>query len=168
MNISNFLSTLNGNWLAQQTVHNLYLESNSSHKCEVIYKPIPNNNELISSILDSYPNKYSHIDALEVAWINKNMKTSYELSYTLYFFTLKDTAYGRFIKWNKNGNLVPTQGKFRWNKNGILNFTTQKESIYIDEKFYMPSDKLRLSTSIVKQYGICTQVSFVSEIKFNQ
>ena len=120
MNISNFLSTLDGNWLAQQTVHNLYLESNSSHKCEVVYKSIPNDCKLVSSLLDSPFDKYSNIDTLEVAWINRNLKTSYELSYTLYFFTLKNTTYGRFIKWDKQENLVPTQGKFKWNENGIV------------------------------------------------
>nr|YP_010336679.1 chromophore lyase cpcS/cpeS [Rhodospora sordida]UNJ15085.1 chromophore lyase cpcS/cpeS [Rhodospora sordida] len=165
MSISKLLSNLEGKWLAQQTLYNVILEKTYSQKSEVYYKLIRSTSPLLPNINKQIP-QYDNLDVLEVSWQNSDT----QLEHIICFFSisLQKTRQGKFIKWDQHQTNKLTTGNFKWNKHGILNLTTSKTNLRINEKIYTPTNRLKLSSSIIKKYGICISVSFISEIKFNQ
>ena len=163
MNIQNFLSTLDGRWLTQQTALNIYLGKNTTNKCEVTYKYISHIEPSLVSSFDKQ--QYSSMDIQEILWGNRSLDLSSSILYSLYFFTYRNSFNGKFVKWNSNELPCYTVGLFNWNTNDILSMRVIKNTTEIEEKIHIPSTKLRLATSIIKKFGICTHVSFMSEIK---
>ena len=74
MNIQNFLSTLDGRWLTQQTALNIYLGKNTTNKCEVTYKYISHIEPSLVSSFDKQ--QYSSMDILEILWGNRSLDLS--------------------------------------------------------------------------------------------
>nr|YP_010338595.1 chromophore lyase cpcS/cpeS [Rhodaphanes brevistipitata]UNJ18545.1 chromophore lyase cpcS/cpeS [Rhodaphanes brevistipitata] len=166
MNMQNFLSTLQGKWLSQQTLYNVCLEQTQSHNCEVFYD-YKSNYELLMNKLQAKSKKFKTLDTLQISWTNGMPHLKNEVNYVVYFFSMDELSSGDFIKWNRKRSNSLIKGKFNWSQAGILNFIVSNDIFSINEKIYLPTYKLRLSTSVIKKYGICIFVSFVSEIKFN-
>lgn len=51
------------------------------------------------------------------------------------------------------------------NDQSLISFKTRYGSTTIDETYWFVTNKLRLSTSIIKKFNTCVAVSFCSEIK---
>lgn len=166
MQTNDFITTLKGRWLAQQTLYNMCNEQSQSYKCEVNYKDTTNVNNFIfeTSKKLSYLEQRI-INGLEISW---NSNTNLILQNIILFVYQKNQTVGKFLKWNtKNSNSIII-GNFEWGQSNLLNFTTSKNGLSIKEKIFIPSGTLKLSSCIVKKYKICILVSFISEIKFNK
>nr|YP_010335893.1 chromophore lyase cpcS/cpeS [Chroothece richteriana]UNJ14299.1 chromophore lyase cpcS/cpeS [Chroothece richteriana] len=155
MNIEHFLSNLNGKWLVQQTLYHLISGKMQSEKSEVIYKT--------TDKFSSLPFKQlSHIYGVDIYWNNAES----QLKHSLYFFYTPLKKDGYVIKWTSNNSKLMT-GNFFLHETGVLHLLIH-QSIHhfsINEKIFTPTSKLKLNNSIVKKYGICLFVSFISEIK---
>nr|YP_010336483.1 chromophore lyase cpcS/cpeS [Goniotrichopsis reniformis]UNJ14889.1 chromophore lyase cpcS/cpeS [Goniotrichopsis reniformis] len=161
MDISKFLTNLEGKWLAQQTLHNLALEESISNKAEVYYKQIKQINDIFTDFRQ-YLDNTEKISLINLCWNNKKN----QLNYNLCFFQVSNQFRGQFIKWESDKQDKLSQGSFYWSKSGILNLYMQESGMTFQEKIYTPTDKLKLVNSIQKKYGIYVTVSFISEIKF--
>mmetsp|Transcript_23371 Transcript_23371/g.92919 ORF Transcript_23371/g.92919 Transcript_23371/m.92919 type:complete len:162 (+) Transcript_23371:982-1467(+) len=157
-----FLSLLDGKWLAQQTLYNIILDKNISQKCEVYYQPFSESNPLVTTLLKQV-SSYDNLNIIDVSWRNSNR----QLNQVICFFYNRQSKEGKFIAWDKEECIKPYKGNFRLNDAGILNLKILMGPITKHQKFYNPTDKLRFISTINKIYGICISVSFISKIKCN-
>nr|YP_010336284.1 chromophore lyase cpcS/cpeS [Chroodactylon ornatum]UNJ14690.1 chromophore lyase cpcS/cpeS [Chroodactylon ornatum] len=155
MNIEHFLSNLSGKWLVQQTLYHLISGKSQSQKSEVTYK--------VTNTFSDLPLKeFTHIDVLDIYWNNSES----QLKHSLYFFNTSLKKSGYIIKWTSNNKKLLT-GNFFFHETGILHLLIHQNVHHfsINEKIFTPTSKLKLNNSIIKKYGICLFVSFISEIK---
>ena len=142
-----FFNRSEGKWISQRTTYKLSSKQIDSLQADMttLSTKLPSNSKLLSSILWESCSHQILNDLQNQNKSSKNLK--FHVKFTNQHSTHSLITLCKLID--------PS----------LISFKTRYGNITLDETYWFATNKLRLSTSVIKKFNTCVAVSFCSEIK---